>query len=314
MESRLQRIERESQEDDQSILLISRFHQTTLNWLYDNGLLHRNLTCPGQLCNQNQLSIIQDLHTADRQKFRCKICKTSKSLRWKSFFSDHKLTLMECIQIIFYHFIRNQSLKQVSNDMKISLTAVGRLYAEVRAIISQFIEDFKIGRQLGIESTDPLNHLPIVEIDETLMTHHNGGQMWVLRIFDRVTKELWCWALPDRRAETLIPIIVSNAGACCRIYTDGWESYSDLAEAGFDHRVVLHVDGFGSGQETTNGIESCWSELKRLTNHSKGIHVSNEDPLGILQQFVNVGCWRRNFKDQDLCSNLREIISLYYSS
>ena len=120
--------------------------------------------------------------------------------------------------------------------------------------------------------------------------------------------------MSDWRAETLIPIIVSNVDAGCRIYTDGWASYAGLAEAGFYLRVVLHVDGFGSGQDTTNGIESCWSELKRLTNHSKGIWVSNEDPLGSLQQYVNVGCWRRNFKDQDLCLNLKEIISLYYSS
>ena len=37
------------------------------------------------------------------------------------------------------------------------------------------------------------------------MTHHDGLQMWVLGIFDRVTKELWCFSLPNRTSQTLSP-------------------------------------------------------------------------------------------------------------
>ena len=65
----------------------------------------------------------------------------------------------------------------------------------------------------------------VVEIDESLMIHHNDEQMCVLGIFDRVTKEL-CFCLPDRTAETIIPIIREYVKLGCRIYTDGWASYN----------------------------------------------------------------------------------------
>jgi len=312
MVSRVHRVERMQLEDEQHILIVSRTHETTLDWLYSQGLLVEEADCPNVNCNDHQLRKIKDPYTADIQKLRCSNCRTSRSLRWQSFFHDHKLTLMECIQVAFYHFIRQTQIKTVSKEMKISERAVSRLYSEVRTIISLYMEDLKVGRQLGIETDD--NGDAIVEIDETLMTHQNGLQMWVLGIFDRVTKDFWCWPVPDRTVETLIPIITQHVGQNARIYTDGWQSYTRLSREGYDHRVVPHVNGFGSGENTTNGIESCWSELKRLTHHSHGIQVNANDPIASLQQYVNVGCWRRQFKNEDLCRSLIEILTHYYST
>ena len=49
--------------------------------------------------------------------------------------------------------------------------------------------------------------------------------------------------------------------------------------------VIPHVNGFGSGENTMKGIESCWSELKRLANQSQRIQPNNEDPLSSLQAY-----------------------------
>ena len=84
-----------------------------------------------------------------------------------------------------------------------------------------------------------------------------------------------------------------------------------MTREGYDHQVVPHVNGFGSGENTTNGIESCWSELKRLTNYYQGIQVTGEDPLESLQKHVNVGCWRRFNKDEDLLKALIDVIKIY---
>jgi len=173
----------------------------------------------------------------------------------------------------------------------------------------------KLSYQLGI--TPPINNEDqlsgIVEIDETLMTHHEGQQMWTFGIFDRVTKELRCFCVPDRTSQTLIPIIKEHVGPGSRIYSDGWAAYNTITNEGYDRIVVPHVNGFGSGENTTNGIESCWSEIKRLTNQSRGIQLSQEDALGDLQDHVNVGVWRRLYKDANLVDELAFIMKLYYA-
>ena len=222
---------------------------------------------------------------------------------------------MEAVQIIFYYFIFQIPINQVSRQLKATEKAIGKLYSKMRGIVSLYIEDLKIGRSLGVSTMDDNGNqtIGIVEIDETLVTHHNGDQMWVFGIFDRRTKELWCWPVEDRTAETLIPLIVSSVEPGARIYSDGWASYSSLAQYGFEHQVVLHVNGFGSGENTTNGIESCWSELKRLMKHSQGIQVNSNDPIGSLREHVNLGIWRRSVQHEDAVESLVSIINTYYA-
>jgi len=219
---------------------------------------------------------------------------------------------MEQVQIIFHYFLRAISIKDILKHLPADKKSISKVYGETRTLIYQYMEDLKRNMQLGAENFAGMEN-GVVEIDETLMTHHNDEQMWVLGIFDRVTKELWCFCLPDRTAETIIPIIREHVKLGCRIYTDGWASYNSLTHEGYDHIVVPHVNGFGSGENTTNGIESCWSELKRLTNYYQGIQVTGEDPLESLQKHVNVGCWRRLNKNEDLLEALIHIIKIYYA-
>jgi len=66
--------------------------------------------------------------------------------------------------------------------------------------------------------------------------------------------------------------------------------YNSIKDHGYDHIVVPHIHGFGHGENTTNGIESCWSEIKN-TNQT----VS------------------RLNKDEDLVQELIHIMKLYYA-
>ena len=132
------------------------------------------------------------------------------------------------------------------------------------------------------------------------------------RHFYRVTKELWCYSLPDRTSGTLITIITEAVAPGSKVYTDGWPIYNSLTEEGFEHRVVLHVNGFGFGTETTNGIESCWPELKRLAKYYQGIQVDENYPLNSLLEYGNVGVWRRQNKNVDLVQELIDIVHMFY--
>ena len=97
---------------------------------------------------------------------------------------------MEQVQIAFHFFIRNESIKERTNQLPAWKKALIQVYSNLRSLVSQYMEDWKVGRYLGM--TPPDNNeddvIGVVEIDETLMTHHDGLQMWVLGIFDRVTR------------------------------------------------------------------------------------------------------------------------------
>ena len=282
MVSRLDRVETMLIEEDFSILFFARSFESTSDWLIRKGLILVNPTCPK--CEIKEMQHIQDLSRADKLKLRCKDkkCGATKTFRWRTLFENQKLTLVEAVQIVFHYFIRNTPINEVISKLPAEKVAVSKMYSKVRSLVSDYVEGLKVGRKLGMDPVNDVFKRGVVEIDESLITHHNGEQMWILGIFDRATKELFCFALPDRTSNTLIPIIKNFVDPSCRVYTDGWASYSSLKQEGYDHRVVLHVDGFGSGYHTTNGIESCWSEIKRLTNSSKGIQLSSSNPLTCL--------------------------------
>ena len=298
-------------EEDYSILYIARSLDSTIQWLMDHNLVFSNPICA--VCQNFNMHHIKDTSKADKLRLRCsnKNCLATKSFRWKSFFEDHKLSLMELVQIMFHYFIRNDSMKEISKHLPAKTKAISNVYSKLRTAISDYMEALKLGGQLGIERMQGMEH-GIVEIDETLMTHYNGQQMWVFGIFDRVTKELRCFAVQDRSRESLIPIIKEHVVPGAKIYSDGWLAYHNLEREGYRHTVVLHVDGFGSGSETTNGIESCWSELKRLTKQDQGIQLSDFNPLNSLQEYVNVGTWRRMSKGQNLIGELIDVIKYSY--
>ena len=85
------------------------------------------------------------------------------------------------------------------------------------------------------------------------------------------------------------------------------------------HEVVVHEQGFGSGEDTTNHIECLWSELKRLTNYYHGIHGGSKEPWKRVQHHIDTGFWRRMVKQTrfnlfplNLVDELIEIINHYY--
>jgi len=213
--------------------------------------------------------------------FLCDNCGTKKSIRYRTFFEDSKLTLLELVRIVFYYFIEQKTLREVTTELKISKGTLIKINRQLQELISQYIQATYIDHQLGeitVAVDDGENENGIVDIDETLFCHLGRIQIWVFGLVDRVTKEFRAFVVQDRTADTLIPIIRENVRIGAIIYSDGWRSYSGLGGLGYDHRVVIHDQGFGQGQDTTNSIESCWSHLKRVTRQSSGIQPGNEDP------------------------------------
>ena len=68
--------------------------------------------------------------------------------------------------------------------------------------------------------------------------------------------------VPDRRKETLQPIVREHVTAGSALFTDELVGYQGLAGE-YEHKIVDHATRYVDGQVHTNGMENFWSLLKR---------------------------------------------------
>ena len=170
------------------------------------------------------------------------------------------------------------------------------------------------GDLFGIEpqdSEDPLEQVPVVEADESLFSHFGREQVWVFGLYDRGTKRVRAWVVRDRSAPTLLGIIQDHVEEGTIIYTDGWAAYRNLTDLGYEHRVIVHEEGFGSGLNTTNHIEGCWSELKQLSHYYRGIQGAGEERWQDVQEYIDLAIWLRENKDRDILQELIDVLRFY---
>lgn len=311
MISRLASVQRRFLEEE-SILDITRDHEKTLSWLVRHNLLKADRRC--EQCGYQNMKIERDNSKADLKRFRCGACRKTTSIRMGSFFQDSKLTLMEYTRIIFYYFLNCYSRTEVVEEMGINKNTVTDIYSSLRFHVSRYFKQKEEEYKLGDVIEDIEDNELGVEIDESLFSHINGDQVWVFGIYDRKTSDARVFVVENRSAEVLIPIIQANILPGARIYSDGWAAYSRLSELGFDHRVVIHEEGFGRGFFTTNHVESLWSQLKFLTKQSLGcVKGIGEDKKEGIQNHLDVGIWRRKHKGDNLVEELCRILNSLHS-
>src|SRR5437764_5413841 len=78
--------------------------------------------------------------------------------------------------------------------------------------------------------------------------------------------------IPDRKKETLQPIVKEHVTAGSALYTDELWGYCGLS-SDFEHQVIDHAIAYVDGKIHTNGMENYWSLFKRCIG---GTYVSVE--------------------------------------
>ncbi|KAG0440780.1 hypothetical protein DMUE_1500 [Dictyocoela muelleri] len=122
----------------------------------------------------------------------------------------------------------------------------------------------------------------IVEIDESLFfrqKYERGRvrqQQWVWGIVERDSKLCSFFILPNRRGDTIIPIILNNIRPRTTIITDCWAAYNRFREyPDFTHLNVNHSLNFVNPVYSnihTQTIESCWGHAKRRLKNQLGTY------------------------------------------
>lgn len=113
----------------------------------------------------------------------------------------------------------------------------------------------------------------VVEIDESLFykRKNNVGRMlgsgWIFGGVERDDhSKCFMVLVPDRKAETLVPIIQQYIRPGSIIISDMWPSYNSLSDCGYIHRQVNHSENFVSPVDPlihTQNIENFWRWAKR---------------------------------------------------
>ena len=114
-----------------------------------------------------------------------------------------------------------------------------------------------------------------VEIDETKYFHrkyHRGEWRqghWVFGGVERGTGRCFMVEVPDRRAETLTPIIRQWILPGSHIVSDGWRSYRGIVNIDngiYTHSTIIHERNFVDPNDATvhtQNVENLWMRAKK---------------------------------------------------
>lgn len=126
-------------------------------------------------------------------------------------------------------------------------------YKKFRQICDYYIQDISLGSEVET----------IVEIDESVFgkkQKYNRGKkcnrVWVFGLYESSTLKSYFEVIPNRKNETLLPIIQKVVQTNATIFHDDWAGYRRLEDMGYKHGTVCHKKEFKSVEGVcTNGIE-----------------------------------------------------------
>ena len=139
-----------------------------------------------------------------------------------------------------------------------------------------------------------------VEIDESLFVRrkNNVGRVfprqWVLGGICRETKECFLYSVPDRSAQTLIPIIQQAVLSGSTVISDEWAAYNRLSDF-FTHETVNHSINFVDPQSGahTQHVERMWRAAKQRNKRHFGTHRP------MLDSYLCEFMWRSRLQGAD---------------
>jgi len=211
-------------------------------------LMSINLLKTGMTCSacSSEMSLVKDRDMADAKAWRCPKGSCSgkrkkKSIRSGSFFENYKLSLSEVFCAIYYWSVE-KSISDVISDLGISLPTAVRIYSQVRERVANYIDSAPA--QLGGPGI-------VCQIDESCFSHkikaHRGrapeNPVWAFGIIDSSLPRggFHIEIVPNRSADTLLPIIQRHVLPGTTIHSDEWAAYARIhSRLNLEHATVNH--------------------------------------------------------------------------
>lgn len=159
-----------------------------------------------------------------------------------------------------------------------------------KAAVTNFFQSF---RQSCVDWLNEKGQEPIggegktVQIDESLMSKrkNNCGRVlppqWIFGGYCVETKEKFVLSVPDRTANTLLPLIEKHILPNSKIASDCWRAYNNIEQLdnNYEHLTVNHKNNFVDPETKTHTkhVERMWREVKRVKRRYEGINRCDID-------------------------------------
>ena len=246
-----------------------------IEWCLEHRVLIDPVECPicrVRMQQRRRLRLSGTARNKDRYQWRCSLrsCGFTKSIRSENnFFSIlPRVSIRIILLYAFTHFVYMISPQTSRRVFGLTFAQIRKMANFLGNWIVDFVDndDNAMGQLGGIGMT--------VEIDESCFfkRKNNMGrilrQVWGLGIIERESGRIFARVVPDRSANTLLPLIQEwvsdDTDSVC---TDGWRGYLNLANLGYNHNVVIHERNFinpDDDQIHTQNIENLWGRIKAL--------------------------------------------------
>mmetsp|Transcript_31546 Transcript_31546/g.31274 ORF Transcript_31546/g.31274 Transcript_31546/m.31274 type:complete len:405 (+) Transcript_31546:80-1294(+) len=283
---------------------IIRDQQLSISFLLQTGAIDSEKKCE---CGNDMVLAHDDMR--NEYIFICD-CSKQKSLIQGSIWQGTRLSQDKILLYIFL-WAMNLGDKEITQLIDINKIDAMCIDAKIRKIVSEHF----------------IRTLPkfkgIVEIDESCFRNsskilsfgQSAPEKWVFGLYERESKRVYMEVVSKRTTAYLLPIIQSHCEMGTTIISDQWAAYNKLPELGFPHFTVDHSRFFvnpHSREIHTQHIEIswCWAKYDIKRKYRK---------MSCLQEYLNVFCWKRQFKNNknkiaeigDIMKALLELISAH---
>ena len=241
--------------------------------LYGKGFLPGPKSC---VCGENYFKIYTDSsYKINWCAFRCgnSQCRKKYSITINSFyekFSKQKLSIIsEIIKcFLIYDFNVNKAYKYITeeNNTFVSKQIISKVYYQIKRVISKYLKIEYQSNFLG-----ELNANKYFSVDESLINHIDGKQVWLLGIIDNSSKDFHLEAVFNRDAITIKSFISKNVEIGNNIVSDCYSLYNYLDNNNVGYNHIRHIHGrrdFGIGIQSTSHVESIWAQIKSKLKES----------------------------------------------
>ncbi|KCZ76021.1 hypothetical protein H311_02990, partial [Anncaliia algerae PRA109] len=143
--------------------LLANSNVEIINYFRSKNILNSTERC--DFCDIRMKQVVAN-RIMDKFVWKClhKTClkyKTTKSIRSNSFLAKYRISLQQCLSLL-YKFFKDNSVSEVSKENEINLKTVIKFFDEIRGIIKTFYNGLDL--RLGGENI-------IVQIDESMFCH-----------------------------------------------------------------------------------------------------------------------------------------------
>lgn len=199
--------------------------------------------------------------------------------------------------LLFANSKNGVSAKELQRQVGVSYKTAWRMGHLIRSLMDE-------GKDIFMRGT--------VEVDESLFggKKRGGKRGWgsenKVCVFGMVDRDgqIRTMPVPDRKAKTLLPIIVEHVDEEATVYSDEFKGYKHLHREVAHHESVCHGKyEWVRGDVHTQTIEGAWSIRKRSI---KGTYTSVSPQH--LQKYLNEFDFRHNHREECMFEKIYEKI------